>query len=302
MTEPTYNLFLYCDESLIITELGVVCHELAGSDREMGVYLLTRVADDMPIARRFPVPDRYGVVPVPVGEVTRLPPRRRAGVLPLSVYNQLFDAGRHLEVFEEVLESLAAPETPFTCVTPVVNGQIGVDLTVLTTPAAPTVASHPVAGSEKGDLKRWLAPDGPPGHELLVVDLGLDATNEQLLEKMWEMRSTRLRNPDVNVVCSFRGFGADPRELREIPEVRAFCRRLTAQGFISYLDACTTLTPATDPALDRPFRQWWGAFEVWSCGEGHMNRTRVTAEVMERFRKALEAANARADAACGSLE
>jgi hypothetical protein len=205
-------------------------------------------------------------------------------------------------VFEEVLESLAAPETPFTCVTPVVNEQIGVNLTVLTTPAAPTVDSHPMADSDEGGLKRGLAPAGPPGHELLVVDLDLDATNEQLLEKMRGMRSARLRNPDVNVVCSVRGFGADPRELREVPEVRAFCRRLTTQGFISYLDVCTTLTPATGPAMDRPFRQWWGAFEVWSCGEGHKNLARVTAEVMGRFRQALEAANERADAACGSVE
>ena len=51
-----------------------------------------------------------------------------------------------------------------------------------------------------------------------------------------------------NVVCTVRGFSDDKRNLFEIPEIRAFCRRVVNLGFISYLDFTTTVPPRSGSA------------------------------------------------------
>src|SRR5688500_6355492 len=104
-----------------------------------------------------------------------------------------------------------------------------------------------------------------PG-SILFVDLGLDASNDDILAKMRILKLVREENRSDNVVCCIRGFGVDPRELHEIPEVRAFCRRLTSLGFISYLDFTTLFNPDLAEAAAIA----WGAAEVWLCGEGRM--------------------------------
>ena len=69
---------------------------------------------------------------------------------------------------------------------------------------------------------------------VLFVELGLDATNEDILDQMRVMKKARMDRAYDSVVCSIRGFADDPRELFEIPEVRAFCRRIINLGLISY--------------------------------------------------------------------
>jgi hypothetical protein len=58
-----------------------------------------------------------------------------------------------------------------------------------------------------------------------LIDLGLDASNEALVEQMRFMRRSRTEGIAGCVACTVRGFHDDPRELQDIPEVRAFCRQ-----------------------------------------------------------------------------
>jgi hypothetical protein len=138
---------------------------------------------------------------------------------------------------------------------------------------------------------------------ILHVDLGLNATNVDILDQMRVMKRCREEGFYQNVVCSIRGYHDDPRELYEIPEVRAFCRRLVCQGFVSYLDVSTTL-----PACNRPeeVQGAWGLFEVWFCSEGRTKRDMVfTREEIMAVLREMDAvileSNARADAALGPL-
>ncbi|HYH63592.1 MAG TPA: hypothetical protein VD866_02735 [Urbifossiella sp.] len=143
--------------------------------------------------------------------------------------------------------------------------------------------------------------NGAPG--LMVVELVLRATNDDILDKMRVMRQVRTDHSYSNVVCVVSGFGDDPRELFDVPEVRGLCRRLMTLGFGSYLDPTTTLAVAT-PGLTGT----WGAFEIWMCGEGklgpnlakRMNRDRKYARtVLADWRAMLDQQNAVADAAIG---
>jgi hypothetical protein len=83
---------------------------------------------------------------------------------------------------------------------------------------------------------------------VLFVDLGIDATNDDILDQMRKMKSCRENRTYSNLVCTVRGFSDDKRNLFEIPEVRAFCRRVVNLGFISYLDFTTTVPPRSGSA------------------------------------------------------
>ena len=148
-----------------------------------------------------------------------------------------------------------------------------------------------------------MADESRPG--VMVVDLGLDASNDDIRDKMRLMRQARIDRTYSNIVCVVRGFDSDARELFDIPEVRAFCRRLMTLGFASYLDGATTLTGAGPASL----REAWGAFEVWMTAEGklganlakRMNRDRKYANtVLDDWKAMLTQQNAIADAALGS--
>lgn len=75
---------------------------------------------------------------------------------------------------------------------------------------------------------------------VLFVELGIDATNEDILDQMRTMKARREDGSYSNIVCTVRGFADDERMLFEIPEVRAFCRRVVNLGFISVAEAEAT--------------------------------------------------------------
>ena len=131
---------------------------------------------------------------------------------------------------------------------------------------------------------------------MMIVELGLDATNDELREQMRLMKQVRETRSLPNVICVVRGFDRDPRELWQIPEVRAFCVRLVDQGFISYLDPATHL-PFCPPWA----RTGFGALEVWLIANGMFTGAAldVSAEDVERFRAVLDRANGVADATVG---
>jgi hypothetical protein len=95
-----------------------------------------------------------------------------------------------------------------------------------------------------------------------------------------------------------RGFSDDERSLFEIPEVRAFCRRVVNRGFISYLDFTTTFD-ATVPAIAK---DGWCAAEVWLCGEGRLRgQMTLTRELLDELQFVVCESNEKADAAIGLM-
>src|SRR5262245_15035007 len=116
---------------------------------------------------------------------------------------------------------------------------------------------------------------------VLVVNLGIDATTEDVFNQMLVMKKAREEGLYENVVCTIRGYADDRRELYEIPEVRDFCRHLVGLGFISYLDLSTIFNPATPQLAKRG----WGAAEVWLCGQGQLAATNpLTKELLDELR------------------
>ncbi len=129
----------------------------------------------------------------------------------------------------------------------------------------------------------------------VLITLGLDMTNEELLDLMLGMKLSR-ENGAANVVCFISGFNHDKRELFDIPEVRAFCRRLVDQAFISYLDFCTNY-PGSE------FRNSLGALEIWLTAEGHMGlHTELTLEMLDEAKEVLLKSNAKADSIFGPFK
>ena len=56
---------------------------------------------------------------------------------------------------------------------------------------------------------------------MLFVELGIDATNDNILDQMRTMKACREDGNYGHVVCTVRGFSEDKRDLFEIPEIRA---------------------------------------------------------------------------------
>lgn len=133
---------------------------------------------------------------------------------------------------------------------------------------------------------------------VLLVELGIDASNNDIIDQMRIMKRVRTEGPYEFIICAIRGFDDDSRELYEIPEVRAFCRRIVNLGFISYLEFSTSISPN----LPETVKKGWGATEVWLCSEGRLHKPiEVTKELLEELKQAIIASNTRADAQVGPI-
>ncbi len=133
---------------------------------------------------------------------------------------------------------------------------------------------------------------------VLTVDLGLDATDDDIHDQMQIMKHSREEHRYDHVVCTIRGFSDDPRELYDIPEVREYCKRLVDLGFISYLDFSMLVNPET-PELAK---HGWGACEVWLCSAGRLKAVNsFTREVLDELQQAVSESNERADATLGPM-
>ena len=136
-------------------------------------------------------------------------------------------------------------------------------------------------------------------NNVLFVDLGIDASNDDILDQMRKMKACREDGSYSNIVCTVRGFGDDKRNLFEIPEVRAFCRRVVNLGFISYLDFTTTF----DSSVPAIAKDGWGAAEVWLCGEGRLrSQMPLTKELIDELLQVVCESNEKADAAIGPMK
>ena len=120
MTERIFNLYLFIQSGLtqsgIIRGLGARVHERSGTDSDKIAFLQKQAAADLAEVQRFPVPAQYVLVAINSAAT-------QTG-LDYRSYEKLVQAGRHLEVFEEVFQAMNAPADPLICITPVVDGNI----------------------------------------------------------------------------------------------------------------------------------------------------------------------------------
>src|SRR5262245_14135891 len=138
----------------------------------------------------------------------------------------------------------------------------------------------------------------------VTAHLHLRYTNEELVDVMRKFKQVREQIPDTIITCAIEGFGNDRRELGEIPEVRAFCRRLVCTGFISWLELSTSVPALTHPALKGVgMFLGLGALEVWLISEGLVGKAgtvRLNADQLKHFAETvLPEANEQADRLLG---
>ena len=91
-------------------------------------------------------------------------------------------------------------------------------------------------------------------HNIQFNTINLPVTDASLRIQMQQM--ARFRNlvgdgQNLRCVCTVAGYGDDPRELWEIPEVQDLCKRLIKIGYISLLDTMPNVDLPNSPASSR---------------------------------------------------
>jgi hypothetical protein len=114
MKEQVFNLF-YFEKAGFIQEIGVVAHQIDGTDAEKGALLQSLVETDYKICQRFTVP------------------RRKS-------YRGLNRLGRHRELFDEIFAQFNAGTNPLCCITPIVDGKPKIEL--ITDHSPMTLSKH----------------------------------------------------------------------------------------------------------------------------------------------------------------
>ena len=113
MKERIFNIFLFCNDGTNITHVGIVPHEISGSDEDKLNFLKKRLEVDLASCRSF-----HDIHPsVLDGEKT----------FTLARYYANLRVGNSLSPFELALESHNAPINTLTISTPVVNGKLHYD-------------------------------------------------------------------------------------------------------------------------------------------------------------------------------
>lgn len=103
-TERVFNIFMYFVGGRA-TEYGARHHRLGGTDKEKSDFLLSRIEQDLSVARRF----------------------RLSRSFTPEEWLAAYRYGQGLEYFEEAFVLFRASATPVFCVTPVVDGAPKVD-------------------------------------------------------------------------------------------------------------------------------------------------------------------------------
>jgi hypothetical protein len=115
-----------------------------------------------------------------------------------------------------------------------------------------------------------LSMDAVMDGSILVVELKLSHTNEELLDKMRFMKKAREEGTYTHIVANIRFPKDDGRDPYDLPEVRAFCRRVVSLGFIFFLESSIIIASTFN--LPGEAKKGWGAYEIWLCGEGRLTR------------------------------
>jgi hypothetical protein len=147
--EKIFNLFYFVSND-VIPELGVVVHEMDGTDSEKERFLRNSVNTDFGNAKRFRPP-------------LRLCETNKNRNFTVSYYMALVRQGRSLEVFEEVFENHDASHNPMCCITAIVDGVPEIDLTINHEPFIVSKhQGHPKLGSGvmSDYLEKYMTPRG----------------------------------------------------------------------------------------------------------------------------------------------
>jgi hypothetical protein len=112
MKEIIYNLFYFVEDKYI-THIGVVPHELSGSDKDKIAYLQSHVLSDLADCKKFSIPNKY---------------TDKSGKMRYSDFNSMIRVGNVLNVFEDIFIKFNAQKEPLTVSTPVVNGKAIYDI------------------------------------------------------------------------------------------------------------------------------------------------------------------------------
>lgn len=131
---------------------------------------------------------------------------------------------------------------------------------------------------------------------VFIIDLALSHSPEDVIGHMKSAKIAWESGLYQHVFCTIGGFGNDSRELWQIPEVRAFCRRLVDSAFVSYLSMSGQKAVGAPDGCDG----LWGALEVWMVAENLMGyEYDITKDVLEQFQAMLVASNKKADKIVG---
>ncbi|MFA6150981.1 MAG: hypothetical protein WC716_06665 [Chitinophagaceae bacterium] len=116
-TESIFNLFYYVNFEGIIKEVGVVVHEMSGSDNEKTAFLQQNVESDFLRAIRFPIPDNIKI--------------KKNNIISVGIdhdtYRQHSGKGHDILIFENIFNYYKNSATPLMVITPVKNGMIHIE-------------------------------------------------------------------------------------------------------------------------------------------------------------------------------
>jgi hypothetical protein len=135
-----------------------------------------------------------------------------------------------------------------------------------------------------------------PYPTLVIFSHDVRGSDEWLMEEMERMKEVRENGFTKEIVLLISGFDDDPRELADIPEVQAYCRRLVKTGLISYLSFTTSL-----PGAPKGLAGSLGSFEAWLLSIGVKDE--VSRKQFDTFcDDILPASNAEADRRVGAIK
>lgn len=98
--EKVFNVFLYHQDNLI-EKIGYVCHEISGTDHEIGRFLQQSIQADYKKAFLKPLSEK----------------------ITYETFMAMCRLGTHLSLFEDFFEKEQSSPEPFVILTPIVNGE-----------------------------------------------------------------------------------------------------------------------------------------------------------------------------------
>jgi len=127
--------------------------------------------------------------------------------------------------------------------------------------------------SSKNDRLNRHRKGGSQPPDVMVVRLGVHYTDAEIIGVMRQVRGARAAHEKggkcLVATCVIMGYDDDPRELDQIPEVRALCARLWELGLPSFLEVFTSVAELTPRPLDgKGCGLGLGAYEVWQLANG----------------------------------
>lgn len=119
MKELIFNIFLYVDDN-IINKIGVVCHNIEGTDDEKISFLQQNAERDFKDARRHSLPNIF-----------RLKIKGKIyNALNYDRYREMSYNGTSGVLFEEIYKEYNPSSAPLVCITMIADGQVKIDVFV----------------------------------------------------------------------------------------------------------------------------------------------------------------------------